>query len=143
MTTRFRTGHPYPPYGRRRRDLFGLAPGGVYQAPDVATGTGELLPHRFTLTHDPRISETRAVCSLWHFPSPGVTGRLRVTEHPALRSSDFPPIPRFSDRDRRSFSLPRHPLINRTVGQSVGQPVLSPIDMDNITAIEFFQHHPG
>ena len=30
--------------------LFGLAPGGVYLAPDVTTGTGELLPHRFTLT---------------------------------------------------------------------------------------------
>ena len=32
------------------RDLFGLAPGGVYQAPLIAQGTGELLPHPFTLT---------------------------------------------------------------------------------------------
>lgn len=30
--------------------LFGLAPGGACLAPDVTTGTGELLPHRFTLT---------------------------------------------------------------------------------------------
>ena len=30
--------------------LFGLAPGGVYQAPAVTSGTGELLPHPFTLT---------------------------------------------------------------------------------------------
>ena len=30
--------------------LFGLAPGGVYQAPIVTNGTGELLPHPFTLT---------------------------------------------------------------------------------------------
>ena len=30
--------------------LFGLAPGGVYQAPIVTDGTGELLPHPFTLT---------------------------------------------------------------------------------------------
>jgi hypothetical protein len=30
--------------------LFGLAPGGVCRAPDVTAGTGELLPHRFTLT---------------------------------------------------------------------------------------------
>jgi hypothetical protein len=30
--------------------LFGLAPGGVCRAPDVTVGTGELLPHRFTLT---------------------------------------------------------------------------------------------
>ncbi len=30
--------------------LFGLAPGGVYQASIVTDGTGELLPHLFTLT---------------------------------------------------------------------------------------------
>jgi len=30
--------------------LFGLAPGGVYLAPIVTDGTGELLPHPFTLT---------------------------------------------------------------------------------------------
>ncbi len=43
--------------------LFGLAPDGVYQASDVATGTGELLPRHFTLTlHE------RAVSFLWHFP---------------------------------------------------------------------------
>jgi len=30
--------------------LFGLAPGGVYKASAVTDGTGELLPHLFTLT---------------------------------------------------------------------------------------------
>ena len=30
--------------------LFGLAPDGVYLASDVTAGTGELLPHPFTLT---------------------------------------------------------------------------------------------
>ena len=30
--------------------LFGLAPGGVFLAPAVTDRTGELLPHRFTLT---------------------------------------------------------------------------------------------
>jgi hypothetical protein len=30
--------------------LFGLAPDGVYIAPFVTEGTGELLPHLFTLT---------------------------------------------------------------------------------------------
>ena len=30
--------------------LFGLAPDGVYRAADVTVGTGELLPHPFTLT---------------------------------------------------------------------------------------------
>jgi len=33
--------------------LFGLAPGGVCLAPGVTTWTGELLPHRFTLTRIP------------------------------------------------------------------------------------------
>ena len=32
------------------RNLFGLAPGGVYQATPIAQGTGELLPRLFTLT---------------------------------------------------------------------------------------------
>ena len=48
--------------------LFGLAPGGVCQAPDVATGTGELLPHRFTLTLKSFVKLSRAVCFLLHFP---------------------------------------------------------------------------
>ena len=46
--------------------LFGLAPGGVYQAPAVTGGTGELLPHLFTLTPG---TGPGAVCFLWHFPS--------------------------------------------------------------------------
>jgi hypothetical protein len=33
------------------RGLFGLAPGGVYQATPIARDTGELLPRLFTLTH--------------------------------------------------------------------------------------------
>jgi hypothetical protein len=62
--------------------LFGLAPGGVCLASDVTTGTGELLPHRFTLTRHStpdRFSsgfaverssvECRAVCFLWHCPA--------------------------------------------------------------------------
>jgi hypothetical protein len=74
--------------------LFGLAPGGVYLAPSVTGGTGELLPHPFTLTrhsasprrdsecivlgqHSTMIpfictdeeAECRAVSFLWHFPS--------------------------------------------------------------------------
>ena len=45
--------------------LFGLAPGGVYRAPAVTGGPGELLPHRFTLTCAAR---AQAVCFLLHFP---------------------------------------------------------------------------
>jgi hypothetical protein len=46
------------------RGLFGLAPGGVYQATPIAQGTGELLPHLFTLI--PIFIGT--VYFLWHFP---------------------------------------------------------------------------
>jgi len=49
--------------------LFGLAPGGVYQAPAVTGGTGELLPHRFTLTPTHMQHMGGAVFFLWHFPS--------------------------------------------------------------------------
>ena len=42
-------GFSYPAYAGER-NLFGLAPGGVYQATPIARGTGELLPHLFTLT---------------------------------------------------------------------------------------------
>jgi len=36
--------------GRAGRPTFDLAPGGVYQAAQVALDAGALLPHRFTLT---------------------------------------------------------------------------------------------
>jgi len=50
--------------------LFGLAPDGVYLAPAVTDGTGELLPHPFTLTrHSALQTECPAVSFLWHFPS--------------------------------------------------------------------------
>jgi hypothetical protein len=49
--------------------LFGLAPGGVYQAPAVAGGAGELLPHPFTLTPSDNSAPDRAVSFLLHFPS--------------------------------------------------------------------------
>lgn len=67
--------------------LFGFAPDGVYLAPDVTTGTGELLPHRFTLTPAPATPAPGrfAFCGTV-LPLP----RLGVTQHPALWSPDFP-----------------------------------------------------
>lgn len=44
-----------------------LAPSGVYLAARVTTGTGALLPHRFTVTRE---KNSRAVCFLLHLPSP-------------------------------------------------------------------------
>ncbi len=63
---------------------------------------GELLPHHFTLTGDPRISGGifSVALSLGSLP-------VDVSHHPALRSSDFP---------RHGWTMPRplHPL---TIGQ--------------------------
>ena len=72
---RARAGHPIAL-------LFGLAPGGVCRAGAVARAAGELLPHRFTLT------PCGAVCFLLRCPRG--CPRLGVTQHPALRSPDFP-----------------------------------------------------
>ena len=47
-TRKSRTGRPYPLAGDA--SLCDLAPGGVFQAPGIAAGSGGLLPHRFTLT---------------------------------------------------------------------------------------------
>ena len=50
--------------------LFGLAPGGVCIAPVVTDGTGELLPHPFTLTWcNGSKPSHQAVSFLLHFPS--------------------------------------------------------------------------
>ncbi len=72
--------------------LFGLAPGGVYQASPVTRRTGALLPHLFTLA----LLSGGFLSVALSFASP----RLRVTKHPALRSSDFPP----ASRDGKSLT---------------------------------------
>jgi hypothetical protein len=63
--------------------LFGLSPGGVYQAAAVAGGTGELLPRLFTLTSGTGGGVFSVALSLGSPP-------LGVTQHPALWSPDFP-----------------------------------------------------
>ena len=84
--------------------LFGLAPGGVYLAPAVTGGTGELLPHRFTLTPADmqKIGGGGFFSVALSFLSPG----LGVTQHPVLRSPDFPPP--CTKARRRSFVLLQH-----------------------------------
>ncbi len=88
--------------------LFGLAPGGVYLAPAVTGGTGELLPHRFTLTpSDMQKTGGGGLFSVaLSFLSPG----LGVTQHPVLRSPDFPPP--CTKARRRSFVLLQHTHLN-------------------------------
>ena len=88
--------------------LFGLAPGGVYLAPAVTGGTGELLPHRFTLTPADmqKIGGGGFFSVALSFLSPG----LGVTQHPVLRSPDFPPP--CTKARRRSFVLLQHTHLN-------------------------------
>ena len=78
------------------RNLFGLAPGGVYPAAPIAQSTGELLPHLFTLTlwKGGFACPTGGMFSVaLSLPPAYRPGTVRVTDHPALRSSDFPPLP--------------------------------------------------
>ena len=52
--------------------LFGLAPDGVYRAADVTAGTGELLPHPFTLTCGCRSNGRRfPLCGTFPGVAPG------------------------------------------------------------------------
>ncbi len=84
-TRKSRTGRPYPPPTSSGGDasLCGLAPGGVCQALPVTRESGELLPHRFTLTPFGAVFFSVALS----MGSPPVPFRDRL----ALRSSDFPP----------------------------------------------------
>ncbi len=78
------------------RNLFGLAPGGVYQATPIAQSTGELLPHLFTLTHRGSRLGGGIFSVALSLSRPGRNGTVRITDHPALWSSDFPPLPNIS-----------------------------------------------
>jgi len=52
--------------------LFGLAPDGVYRAADVTAGTGELLPHPFTLTtSQPGRDGRSSLCGTFPGVAPG------------------------------------------------------------------------
>jgi hypothetical protein len=52
---------PSHPAEGGEQDLFGLAPGGVYQATSIARGTGGLLPRLFTLTRQGLRLEVRSL----------------------------------------------------------------------------------
>src|SRR6267378_329684 len=83
---------PYPRArtGRPIALLFGLAPGGVCLADAVTRAAGELLPHRFTLTAPPPRGTNKRRRSVSVALSVGLPP-LAVSQHPALRSPDFPP----------------------------------------------------
>jgi hypothetical protein len=78
--------------GRAARSisLFGLAPNGVYRAFRVAT---KAVSSYLAVSPLPGSSGRFVFCGTFR-RSPGV----RVTNHPALRSSDFPPRPKKPER---------------------------------------------
>jgi hypothetical protein len=112
-TRRHWASNPYPHSSAvgqmENAPLFGLAPGGVYQAPDVTTGTGALLPHRFTLTRSRGIAarrSTQAPGGLFSVALSLGSPPLDVIQHPALRSPDFPPFAGLTKSDHlTSFAL--------------------------------------
>ena len=113
--------------------LFGLAPGGVYQASNVTIGTGALLPHRFTLT---AVQRAALLPAAWQQATSGRSARwpgglfsvalslgsppLDVIQHPALWSPDFPPLAMGQERS----SDPLRPVI--LVLRGVNPPLESP-----------------
>lgn len=76
---------------------FGLAPGGVYRAVPVTRDAGGLLHHRFTLT-----PLTRG--GLFSVALSRGSPRVAVSNHPALRSPDFPRRARLRARRDRPAS---------------------------------------
>jgi hypothetical protein len=191
-----------------KRGLFGLAPGGVYLATPIPRGTGELLPHLFTLIHrgfrlKVRSSEfgvrsfsLNSSLITRHSPRSGVDGvfsvalslphgiraplilqekfvnlliskdksaifhlfhgAVRVTDHPALWSSDFPPPKHPASRISwgATISAPStllfylfscNPPLNRFIGQAICLLVLFSWDRFNLKERELFyifQHFP-
>jgi len=71
-------------FKRARPPLFGLAPGGVCRAADVAAGAV-----RSYRTLSPLPGQAQAVCFLWHFPWGRPRRPLAATVSPW--SPDFPP----------------------------------------------------
>jgi hypothetical protein len=83
-TRRHWAGHPRSPAQHPGiRVPFGLAPGGVYRAVPVTRDAGGLLHHRFTLT-------PLARGGLFSVALSRGSPRVAVSNHPALRSPDFP-----------------------------------------------------
>src|SRR5918997_4501287 len=103
-TRRHRAGHPQTPAQRAEAGApYGLAPGGVYRAVPVTRDAGGLLHHRFTLT-------PLARGGLFSVALSRGSPRVAVSNHPALRSPDFP---------RQHDACPHEPTLTRPPGQLV------------------------
>lgn len=101
------TGLPHP--FRGTGPIWSCSGWGLPGHPDRSR-CGEPLPRLFTLTLSANAS--RAVSFLWHFPYPVkqplrlLHRTVRVTDHPALWSSDFPPLGRAEERPSALFDPP-------------------------------------
>jgi len=84
--------------------LFDFAPDGVYQASDVTTRSGELLPRLFTMTLKANKSIGLQGCLFSAALSLG-SPPLDVIQHPALWSPDFPPNGKTIQRLPRQLRL--------------------------------------
>jgi len=108
------------------RPLFGLAPGGVCRATSVTSG-----PVRSYRTLSPlpvRPARTRAaIGGLLSVALSVVSRRPGVTRHPALRSSDFPPVvPRGGPP-----AIPTRTLPTDTKSGRKGRIVIAPLVMES------------
>src|SRR4026209_1745812 len=83
-TREHHAGRASPALASRIALLFGLAPGGVYRADLVAQAAVELVPPRFPLPARGGGGLLSVALSMGSPP-------LAVSQHPALRSPDFPP----------------------------------------------------
>ena len=101
---------------------FDLAPGGVCRAARVTPGAGALLPHRFTLTCGGRPGHPARtpIGGLFSVALSCGSPRLAVSQHPALRSPDFP-RPGRRPRGHRLAAVTRpahhHQPLSRRSGQ--------------------------
>ncbi len=82
-----------------KRDLFGLAPDGVYLAFDI---TAETVSSYLTISPLPVSGSCRAIGRVFSVALSVGLPLLRVTERPVLWSSDFP-HPNVSGRDRLDY----------------------------------------
>ncbi len=120
--------------------LFGLAPGGVFLATGVATGTGELLPHLFTLTVGvPRRSGLcgtfRGVTPPGYYPAPCPV-EPGLSSSCAGRSQRSPGLLRV----RTSYMLPFSPVsVNGLAGQTVGLVIERPVQVGNSIDVKLLQ----
>ena len=64
----------------------------------LSQSLGILVSSYLTISPLP-FDKLRAVSFLWHFPYPEHIGTVVISDHPALWSPDFPPVPDFGTSD--------------------------------------------